>query len=167
MSYSASSGQAQNDAQAKLKSCLKQEVHMMREILANMHQEELSLLMHDHTAWLKIMEARSDMVVMLKNLRHERGHVTNHLQMLIGKSEKIELKMDELIPLDDELRSELQSLLDQILALTERINLQNCRNDHLFHQPRNESGLPLHCSYPMREAQKRMAKKKASPTTLP
>lgn len=122
---------------------LKKEVELMREVLANFHQEELSLLEGDLLRWVNIMHERSDFVLQLQEIRTKRMDFTSNLVRTIvleGKS--------ELLPSDEETSCEILSQLDQVIALLERINLQNCRNDVLFEQAQQKKEFPLHCSYP-------------------
>lgn len=107
---------------------LKREIELMRELLANLHEEELALLERNQRRWFEIMQIRSDQIVLLRDLRIER----------------FSLALRERISED----CSLISLIDQMIALNERINLQNCRNEALFHQAKNRPDLPLHCSYP-------------------
>lgn len=110
----------------KLYRALHKEIHLMREILTNLHQEELALLEHAHARWFRIMGHRSDFVVELQRLRKKR---------------------DEFI-FDEDLSIETLTQVDQLLALIERINLQNCRNDALFEQMKGRNKMPLICAYP-------------------
>lgn len=134
-----------NQIQEQLKLAMQKEVNLMREILANMHQEELSLLMNDTPSWQKVMDERSEMVLRMSYLRKQRDLVA--LQFKENAKHKSK-KLFEILKAGDEISSEILSLLDQILALTERTNLQNCRNDFLFHQEQMPQNTPLHCHYP-------------------
>ena len=110
----------------KLFKSLHKEIHLLREVLTNLHQEELALLEHAHARWSHVMEHRSDFVAQLRRLRLKR--------------EKLELEED--------LSIETLHQLDQLFALIERINLQNCRNDALFDQMKGKAKAPLSCAYP-------------------
>ena len=132
-----------NTPYSLLNLALKKEVNLMREVLANFHQEELCLLEADLTRWSEIMLERSDFVVQLQTLRAKRMDFTSDLVRWVvmeGKS--------ELLPSDEESSCEILNQLDQVVALLERINLQNCRNEALFQQVQQRKELPLHCSYP-------------------
>ncbi len=134
-----------NQIQEQLKLAMQKEVNLMRELLANMHQEEMSLLMNDAPNWQKVMEERSEMILRLSHLRKQRDQMAIQFQELSKYKSK---KLFEILKAGDELSGEILSLLDQILALTERTNLQNCRNDFLFHQELMPQNTPLHCPYP-------------------
>lgn len=115
----------------KLAEALKNEIELMREVLSNLHQEELALLENDRKKWTAVMEQRSDHVLNLKQIRNERMSYA-----------------EELLPVFEEGSCEILSKLDQIFALVDRMNLQNCRNEVLFEQSKQKQELPLHCPYP-------------------
>lgn len=119
------------------------EIRIMREILASLHQEELSLLENNLREWQKVMKDRSDFIVQLKDQRFKRMLATEGLTKIA-----VELQKKELLPAEEELSCEIFSKLDQIIALLDRINLQNCRNDALFDQVKQREELPLYCSFP-------------------
>lgn len=157
-----------NFAYEKLKTSLQKEVALMREALANFHQEEFSLLMNERENWAKVMEQRSDMVINLSNLRQERIRATKELQKLAKETlKKTTISFQELFAQEDVISGEILSLLDQILALVQKLNLQNARNDFLFYEVRNSHELPLHCPYPPPTPQAQAKKKKTSLATYP
>lgn len=140
----------------------------MREVLANFHQEEFSLLMNERENWKRVMEQRSDMVFSLATLREERTKATKALQELAKeKMKKTTISFQELFSQEDVISGEILSLLDQILALVQKLNLQNARNDFLFYEVKNGHELPLHCPYPPPNAQTQPKKKKTSLATYP
>lgn len=126
-----------------LNNALKSEIELMRELLSNLHQEELALLERDKRRFAEVMDERSDHVLNLKELRAKRLAATVELTKLA-----VSLGKKEILPLLEEASCEILSKLDQIIALMERINLQNCRNDALFDQSKQKQDLPLQCSYP-------------------
>lgn len=133
----------------QLKALLQKEVALMREVLANFHQEEFSLLMNEKETWARVIEQRSDMVVTLIQLRRQRSMATHALQELAKeKLKKTSISFQELFAQEDIISGEILSLLDQILALIQKLNQQNCRNDFLFYEVRHSNELPLHCPYP-------------------
>ncbi|MDN3506129.1 MAG: hypothetical protein P0S96_02765 [Simkaniaceae bacterium] len=122
---------------------LEKEIHSMREVLASLHQEELALLEGNEKAFIRIMRQRSSLVVGLIKERTDRMEATALLTkccVLLGKT--------EMLPHSDELSCQILTKLDQIVALLERTNLQNCRNEALFHQKRETKNEPLLCKYP-------------------
>ncbi|NGX59958.1 MAG: hypothetical protein KR126chlam3_01118 [Chlamydiae bacterium] len=138
-----SSKQKWENAHKTLNSSLKMEISMMREVLANLHQEELSLLENDHAAWAKVMCQRSEQIVLLRSHRFSRMDATVELTKCAVLLEK-----KEMLPHNEESSCEILSKLDQLIALLDRINLQNCRNEVLFHQRNQKKKAPLFCPYP-------------------
>ncbi|NGX26594.1 MAG: hypothetical protein K940chlam6_00519 [Chlamydiae bacterium] len=130
-------------AHKALNTALKKEIHLMREVLASLHQEELALLEIDHARWAKIMNHRSDLIVVLKNQRSARMDATVELTKCT-----VQLEKKEMLPHDEESSCEILTKLDQLMALLDRINLQNCRNDALFEQGNQKKKMPLYCPYP-------------------
>jgi len=116
------------EAQTQLKVSMQKEIAMMREILANMHQEEISLLMQDKDALDQVLQERSFMVERLGIFRKER----------ILTSEKIEHLI--LPPLEKD--CEVVAMGEQIAALTERMNFQKCRNENLLSELKKLGRLP-------------------------
>ena len=129
-----------------LKNTLQLEISLMRELLSNLREEELALLSSNLKEWEQVMARRSDMVLHLQTLRNQRHAATS--KVLEGEQYPLDVPLEKLIAPDDEDSCALTSLLDQLLALVERLNLQNCRNDQLFDQTKHFEELPLYCSYP-------------------
>lgn len=149
----------------RLKGPMQKEISLMREILANLHEEELSLLANDKIGWARAMQMRSDMVVELCLLRKERNLILQQLEELTRKQLKqkgIPLSLDDLLPIKEANSSEIRSLFDQMIALIERMNMQNARNDRLFYQTKSEKS-SRYCSGPAA----RTAKRKTTVTTYP
>ena len=143
----------------KLQQSMKKEIETMREVLANMHQEEQSLLINDKSSWSRVMEERSALILRLSDLREERLHTTEKLQLMAfpqGVPEDVPL--EDLFPPQDLLSCETLTLRDQLMALVERLNLQSGRNEILFNLSQ----------HPMREEpQVQPHKPKISIATLP
>ena len=112
---------------------MQKEVNLMRDLLANMHQEELSLLMHDRPSWNKLMEERAKIVEHLGSWRSLRIAATEKLTTHFGQEKKVP-SLEELLPATLQSSCEILSLRDQLMALTERTNSQNCRNQTLYNQ---------------------------------
>jgi len=132
-----------NAAHSVLDSTLEKEIHSMREVLASLHQEELALLEGNDRAWMRVIHQRSDLVVNLVKERSDRMDATAQLTkcaVLLGKT--------EMLPHSEESSCSILTKLDQLIALLERTNLQNCRNEALFHQKRQKKQEPLLCKYP-------------------
>lgn len=126
---------------------LKKEISAMREVLANMHQEELSLMLGDQNTLRLILDERSKLLAALSDLRLARIEI----------SKKIETGGDLTA------HCEILSLRDQILALIERMNFQNLRNVFLFNQGVRPSELPR----PSSSAEPQRPKKKGLLATYP
>lgn len=60
-----------------LKIIMEKEIHLMRELLANMLQEELSLQLHDHGSMRAILSERAAMTQELNRTRTERETIGN------------------------------------------------------------------------------------------
>lgn len=138
-----SSKEKWENAHLNLNASLANEIHLMREILASLHQEELALLESDFKRFSEIMEERSDFVLQVRQQRQERMDSTALLTKIAVEQNKAEL-----LPPEEESSCDVLTKLDQLIALSERINLQNCRNDALFDQARQKKDLPLECPYP-------------------
>lgn len=101
----------------ELKTSMQKEIHMMRELLANMLKEELSLQLQDKSSWEQVMIERAEMV--------------NRLSFLREKRQNISLHFNNQTPDQDSDAIEILTLRDQILALAERMNQIKCRNEYL------------------------------------
>lgn len=124
--------EAWKETHAELQQSMKQEIETMREILANMHQEELSLMSKDKTAWAHIMEERSKLIARLSDLRDLRLQATLKLQSLaFPQGGTDEIPLEKLLPAEEASSCETLFLRDQMMALLDRLNLQSNRNELL------------------------------------
>lgn len=130
-------------AHIELNTSLEREIHLMREILASLHQEELALLESDFRRFDQIMSERSDFVMKIGKQRQERMDSTACLTKIAVQQQRVEI-----LPAEEASSCDVLTKLDQLIALSERINLQNCRNDALFDQAKHKQALPLECPYP-------------------
>lgn len=120
------------ETHTQLQQSMKKEIEAMREILANMHQEELSLLLNDRKTWTQVMEQRAGLITLLSDLRDLRLRATEKLEELAfpqGKPQEVVL--EQLLPPEDENSCETLFLRDQMMALIDRMNLQSNRNELL------------------------------------
>lgn len=147
-----------------LKKALKKEINLMRELLANLHQEELSLFERDRKNWQVITDLRSDLIVKLSDIRKKRMGASTEIQQMAPIK-----KAGESFPFHEEDSCEILTLLDQLFALIERINLQNCRNEVLFDQSKHLEELPLYCNYPhpLQQQQQKQTRPKTAIATYP
>jgi len=124
-------------ANEQLNLVFESEIHLMREILTTLHQEEFSLLENNRASLRKVLAQRSDLVCDLAKKRLERMEAT------------VELTKSAVLHRQKEIASfEIHSKLDQITALIEKSNLQNCRNDALFEERKESEKNPLACPFP-------------------
>ncbi|MGH7889217.1 MAG: hypothetical protein ACRENF_01550 [Thermodesulfobacteriota bacterium] len=98
---------------------MKREIEIMRQLLGNLHQEELFILRKEINYWNQLMEERAHLISQLSDLRGGRLSATESL-------ESTHPLCDE-----DENSWEILALRDQILALLDRMNLQASRNEML------------------------------------
>ena len=141
-----------------LRDDLQKEIHLTRELLSNMHQEEVSMMLHDGGSLNQIMQQRAHLLERLSLIRLHRSETTEQIIKIVGKSHK-QPTLEEILPLDEEIRTEILSLSDQLMALTERMNRQHHQNLHLA-----EHG--DHVRYPqLQPAADARPKKKASVAT--
>ena len=106
-----------NALHTDLKDGLEHEIRLTRELLANMRQEEISLMLHDSGTLNQVLQVRSELVEKLSALRVRRLETT-------AKMEKIAAPLDTLPP-------EILSLSDQLTALNERMNRQQSQNQRI------------------------------------
>lgn len=103
-----------NQLHDEIKVNLQKEVYLMRELLANLHQEVLD---KEHS--MQIMQQRQSLLERLNQARELRLVATQKLETLINPSSK-DLKLEQIMPLDDEQTTEVLSLNDQLDALTKK-----------------------------------------------
>ncbi len=130
-------------AHIELNTLLEKEIYLMREILASLHQEELALLQSNFRRFNQIMSERSDFVMKIGKQRQERVNSTASLTKIA-----IQQKRVGILPPEEASSCDVLTKLDQLIALSERINLQNCRNNALFDQAKQKRALPLKSPYP-------------------
>lgn len=141
-----------------LRDALQKEIHLTRELLSNMHQEEVSLMLHDNGSLNAIMQYRAGLLERLSLIRLHRSETTDKIIKIVGKDHK-QPSLDEILPPDEEITIEILSLSDQLMALTERMNRQHHQNLHLAEHPE-------HNRYPqLQPAADPRPKKKASVAT--
>ncbi len=117
------------ETHSKLHTVMKREIETMRQLLANLHQEEIFILHQDKTYWNQLMEERGQLIAELSSIRQTRSTTTEILEEMFHFSHSAAL--EELIPLNDANSADLLFLRDQILTLLDRMNLQTSRNEML------------------------------------
>lgn len=133
--------------QEALQTSMKQEIGAMREMLANMQQEELSLLAQDRKAWTRVMMDRVILLSRLSELRLCRLQATRELEH-IAQSQEIDC--------------EILSMRDQLSCLIEKMNEQQHRIQHL-----EEHGAPKTSYYSPQPKPQEKKKKPGAVATYP
>ncbi len=120
------------DLHSSLRDHLQEEVRLTRELLSNMHQEELSLILSDHGTLNQVISEQSRLFERLSILRLNRHTLTVRIEKIVIDNKKIP-SVEELLPLTEEISMEILSLTDQLVSLTERMSRQygQNRNAHL------------------------------------
>jgi hypothetical protein len=156
-----SRGRQWDEAHDQLKVSMQKEIGIMREILANMHSEELSLMLNDRGSWNYVMQERAQLIDRLSHFRMERIEATKKIKEMVCLNDAHkQASVEDLLPTQEENSCEILSLRDQMMALMERINFQNCRNEVLFFQVEHQLDLPHHPSgHPMQQQQAKSQKK--------
>ena len=113
-----------------LRDDLQTEIHLTRELLANMHQEEVSLMLHDTGSLNLVLQQRSSMLDKLSSLRLRRQDTLEKIEKIAPCKNK-HPSQDELLPPNDDTSTEILSLSDQLMALTQKLNRQHTYNQHL------------------------------------
>jgi uncharacterized protein with von Willebrand factor type A (vWA) domain len=135
-----------------LRDDLQQEIHLTRELLSNMHQEEVSLMLQDVGGLDQILQHRSQMLEKLSSLRLHRQEITKEIEKIASSNHK-NPSLDEILPLNEEISTEILSLSDQLMALAERMNRQQSQNQRLAKYP-DHSYPPLQTSAQTRPKRK-------------
>jgi hypothetical protein len=114
-----------------LRRMMEMEIDTMREILANMHQEEVSLVQKDKATWSHVIQERSNLMEKLGDLREKRLSTTEELKKIFFPQGSVDtIAFEDIIPLEN---CDLLILRDQITALIDRLHLQHSRNEALFY----------------------------------
>jgi pantoate kinase len=128
-----------------LRDDLQKEIHLTRELLSNMRQEEISFMLQDTGSLNLILQQRSEMLETLSILRLHRQETTAKIEKMASTNHR-NPTLEEILPPSEEISTEILSLSDQLMALTERMNRQHSQNqrlakygDHMMHlQPAPE-----------------------------
>ncbi len=122
---------------------MRKEIDLMREILSNMMQEEISLLNQDKSSWEDLMQGRFYLIEQVKVFRQDRINATNKLLILSD-----ETTFEKILAEEDEIACEIVFLLDQLITLSEKINSQNLRNQTVSKNDEHFIAIPYSISYP-------------------
>lgn len=142
-----------------LRDGLEKEIRLTRELLSNMHQEEVSLMLHDGGSLNQVLQMRYPMLESLSSLREYRVRTTKKIEKIVSINNK-QPSLEEILPPDELISTEILSLSDQLMALTERLSRQHTHNQRL-------SANADHLSYPrLQPIEPSRPKRKASVTTI-
>ncbi|MBS0620373.1 MAG: hypothetical protein JSS61_02820 [Verrucomicrobia bacterium] len=124
------------DAQAletALREGLIKEIYLTREMLSNMHQEELSLILHDRGTLHQVLGERAYLIERLSSLRLERERMTAKIH-------------------EESLSAEILSLTEQLRALNDRIHRQQTLNQNIAECPERYAQRAVEINRPKRKA---------------
>lgn len=138
-----------------LRDNLHQEVRLARELLSNMHQEEVSRLLSDQGTLNQVLSQQFHLFERLSQLRLWRQEMTGQIEKMVVDGKKL-LSLDTILPPLEETTAEILSLTDQLVSLTERMNRQHCHNQHLAKRPERIGG-GIHFGLVKEERPKRKA----------
>ncbi len=128
------------EAHIKLQNCMKQEIELMREILANMHQEEYFLLSNDKVSRDHVVEERSLLLGRFNEIRKARLYATEILEDLsFPDADPETISLANCLNQNDEESCETLFLRDQLVAIYDRMTMQNARNQLLFKLSQHQS----------------------------
>jgi flagellar biosynthesis/type III secretory pathway chaperone len=130
------------DIHQQLQDLMKKEIETMRQLLANMCQEEMFILRQETSLIQQLMEERAHLIDHLSSLRQNRLTTTEHLESIVQPNPEGS-SLEALLPLNNENSWNLLSLRDQMIALLDRMNLQCSRNEMLHHLATHQAILPL------------------------
>lgn len=128
----------------ELKTSMESLVQVLRELLANMQEEQQALVVQDANAFASIMYNRSPLI---EKMQCHRALMVEEIDKLKEQNPhpiEIETEKDRLIHLAllaGEENVEILLLRDQILALTEQTDKQNNRNNFLLDNQLSEASL--------------------------
>ena len=119
----------------QLRDAMQKEISVLRELLANLFQEEIFLSQKDTKGIFLIQEDRSNLLKTLSVLRKQRLVLTKHLKELLTSTRSgKKLDFEHLLPPEHENTSQVLSLRDQMRSLFEKMNTQKVRNHFLHHE---------------------------------
>lgn len=147
---------------------MKTEITVMREVLANMYQEELALIMLDKSSLHQTLQERFPLIQRLSFLRTERMAVTEAIKH-ISLSPSQQEHSTSIFPVMEDLGCEIDYLSEQMLALIKSMNFQNTKNDTLTKKYELYTNYPSHISHlmPWHSPENKTVKRKACIATYP
>ncbi len=127
------------EAEKSLKKSMQQEISIMRELLSNLLAETSCLVLNEEASRSLLMQNRSMLLQELTKQRQERDLATK----IIGENSS----MDSFLSHDSNI-CEIPLLIDQIIALNEKINEQNAYNQNLLQQRQHLVAISPQLAYP-------------------
>lgn len=125
-----------------LKNAMTSLVHVLRELLTNMEQEQHAILVQDAPAFQIIMNKRTPLLNSMQDFRSTMVFEIEKLREDRPDIKEIESEQDRLLTLAQLTgveNIELLTLRDQILALTSQMEKQNGCNNYLLGNQANDS----------------------------
>ena len=119
-----------NKTHMELQQSMKKEIDALREILNNLHHEELSLLACDKDTQGLLLQERTLLLSKLDEIRKIRVLSQEKLYRL-SQNTTPETPLENLLPLQESSSCETLILRDQMVALMERMQLQTSSNEML------------------------------------
>lgn len=132
-----------NRLHIELKQTFQREISLTRELLSNLHQTELSLIFQDPGTYKQLSQYCLEMLDQLNSLKKLRNKTTSALGHLFCLSQE-PLDLERLLPDNEPIRWEILHLRDQLATLTDKMNQQQLRNQHLTDHPEYLLSLQQH-----------------------
>lgn len=127
--------QARAAAQDRLAALMKREVSFMREVLSSMQREQMALMENNTEAVSLILQERESLMANVEKVRQDRLNAVQSLALHLkaqGEVRSSEITLTALLENFGVDSCEILALRDQLLALLEKMNEQNARNNHLI-----------------------------------
>lgn len=138
----------------RLKEVMGREIHIMRELLSNLHMEQESHLSNNPERLRTVLRQRECITGALGDSREERIQLIYELAAIAGKSVDEDGRIDQAKSLavvmeyaGDE-SCEIMLLRDQMLALLEQLNTLSARNNYLIQHKLDNTKNLLHALQP-------------------
>lgn len=121
--------QTWSEIHQQLQDSLQKEIELVREILGNLHQEELSLLVNDRGTVSQVLQERASLSQRLINEQALRKQATERLQAVTFPHESLpSIPLEQLLQQKEVVNHETLFLHGQAVALYQRMQLQDNRN---------------------------------------
>ncbi len=119
-----------NDKHLQLQNSMKNEIALMREVLANLHEEEQLLINQEMKKREFLLKDRSSLLIKLSDLHAISIETTKQLCAILNcKKNTVNLK--DILPTEKTECCETLILHEQLIALAEKIHLKDKYNENL------------------------------------